>query len=160
MYRVHMSKRWFVVLVMSVSIWTVSSCSFVNLIPHGIGSESDKRLSMLSESQTESGDGIVDSGFRISDSVFNPQFPIPNPQSKIANPQSTLPNPKSKLRVDSLSVSDAVIVLAAAHRLCEERDSLRRVYVKVLQQEVVDVKRERWLERAVWVFVVVLSLVL
>jgi hypothetical protein len=115
---------------------------------------------MLSESQTESGDGIVDSGFRISDSVFNPQSPIPNPQSKIANPQSTLPNPKSKLRVDSLSVSDAVIVLAAAHRLCEERDSLRRVYVKVLQQEVVDVKRERWLERAVWVFVVVLSLVL
>ena len=116
---------------------------------------------MQSESQTENGGEIVDSGLRnvdlrisdfwISDfgfaeGQFNPKFPIHNP--------------KSKLRVDSLSVSDAVIVLAAAHRLCEERDSLRRVYVKVLQQEVVDVKRERWLERAVWVFVVVLSLVL
>jgi len=101
---------------------------------------------MQNESQTESGGEIVDSGFRNVDLVVNPQ--------------STIHNPKSKLRVDSLSVSDAVIVLAAAHRLCEERDSLRRVYVKVLQQEVVDVKRERWLERAVWVFVVVLSLVL
>jgi len=131
---------------MSVSIWTVSSCSFVNLIPRSIGNELDKRLSMQNESQTESGGEIVDSGFRNVDLVVNPQ--------------STIHNSKSKLRVDSLSVSDAVIVLAAAHRLCEERDSLRRVYVKVLQQEVVDVKRERWLERAVWVFVVLLSLVL
>ena len=113
---------------------------------------------MQNESQTESGGEIVDSGLRNVDLRIT-DFGLRNSDS-VYNPKSPIHNPKSKLRVDSLSVSDAVIVLAAAHRLCEERDSLRRVYVKVLQQEVVDVKRERWLERAVWVFVVVLSLVL
>jgi len=99
---------------------------------------------MPSESQTENGDGIADSGLRNADLIFNPQ--------------SIIHNPQSKLRVDSLSVSDAVIVLAAAHRLCEERDSLRRVYMKVLEREMVEVKRGIWTERVVWVLVVVLSL--
>jgi len=116
---------------------------------------------MQNESQTESGDGIADGGFRnvdlrISDFGIS-DFGFAEGQF---NPKSPIHNPKSKLRVDSLSVSDAVIVLAAAHRLCEERDSLRRVYVKLLQAEMADVKRERWVERVVWVFVVVLSLVL
>ena len=116
---------------------------------------------MQSESQTENGGEIVDSGFRnvdlrISDFWIS-DFGFAEGQF---NPKSPIHNPKSKLRVDSLSVSDAVIVLAAAHRLCEERDSLRRVYVKLLQAEMADVKRERWVERVVWVLVVVLSLVL
>jgi len=59
-------------------------------------------------------------------------------------------------RVDSLSLSDAVIVLAAAHRLCEERDSLRRVYVKGLEGEVVAIKRGIWIERAVCVLLMIL----
>jgi hypothetical protein len=139
-YQVDMRRRWFVGLVMSVSIWTVSSCSSVNLIPHGIGSGSDETSSMPSKSRTESGKDF---------GLWNGDFGFRNGEL----------GSSGRVRVDSLSVSDAVIVLAAAHRLCEERDSLRWVYMKALEREMSEVKRGIWIERAVCALVVILSLV-
>ena len=62
-------------------------------------------------------------------------------------------------RVDSLSVSDALIVLAAAHRLCEERDSLRRVYMKELERSREEVERRMWIERVGFGAVVLFMLI-
>lgn len=54
---------------------------------------------------------------------------------------------RDSLRVDSLSVSDAVIILAEAHRLCEGRDSLNKRIIGEVIEENDGLRRRMVIER-------------